>query len=93
MTFNGHLRMDYDESAEGISIESLYQSFKERIMNETWIYQHGKYRVGTSTHHLGNCSWCKREIAVTSPRDFGWPGLPSETTETAFGDNSGVSDR
>ena len=39
--------------------------------------KHGRIIRGhISTMHVGVCNWCHREIAVTQPRDFGYPKPP-----------------
>jgi len=35
--------------------------------------QHGKYSKTISCWHKGICGWCKKEDAVTEPRDFAYP--------------------
>ena len=38
-------------------------------------------RTFLSTFHPGECGWCKRKVAVTQPRDFGWPPYDGQTIE------------
>lgn len=44
---------------------------------------YGRPREGhISCWHYGRCAWCGNDgVAVTEPRDFGYPSLPS-TRET-----------
>jgi len=51
-------------------------------MNEEypfWICADCAYSLGCpnrktiSCYHLGECGWCKKETAVTQPRDYGYP--------------------
>lgn len=37
--------------------------------------KHGNYEPAAATWHLGACDMCRRELAVTEPRDFGMPWI------------------
>ena len=46
--------------------------------------KHGKYEPADATWHIGTCSMCGRELAVTEPRDFVRPTLHSKTSFADF---------
>lgn len=45
----------------------------------SWICKECAYKLGypqmsmLSTYHIGSCGWCKKQTAVTQPRDYGYP--------------------
>jgi hypothetical protein len=43
---------------------------------------YGKDTTVVSTYHYGVCAWCKKEVAVTEPRDFGYPSFQPKKEKT-----------